>query len=76
MTLCFESHDTMLINQESNTSYHQIVSYDINHVVGLRRAGELHCPSYLMLGWRQRRFVLLLFSSPHISVLFVSRIEW
>jgi hypothetical protein len=52
------------------------VSYDINHVVGLRRAGELHCPSYLMLGWRQRRFVLLLFSSPHISVLFVSRIEW
>lgn len=37
-------------------------------------SAEVHCPYYLMLGWRQRRIVLLPFPPPIFLVLFVSRV--
>ncbi|KAJ1267886.1 hypothetical protein BS78_07G093300 [Paspalum vaginatum] len=40
-----------------------------NHVVCLLSAGELHSPHYLMVGLRQRLFVLLP-SIPHFAALF------
>jgi len=44
------------------------------HVVDFHSAGELHCPSYLMLGWRLHPFAIFI---PHISVLFLYlEFEW
>ena len=65
-------HGSQIVFMEAITCYCQIVFMFMiltNRVVCLLSA-EVHCPYYLMLGWCQRRIVLLPFPPPIVLVLF------